>query len=395
MSYARVMRALIFGVEPDPQPKPDTDNRLLRALARTPVKLIEMDDPGFIHPDWVVTKPRLTGICGSESKQIFFDYASYTSKDRGADNTDNAMRDFVLVPAGDGPRGGGRRGRARARGGGPRGRPARGAQPVAVVRPRGIDPHVSRVRGRRLQPVLELRRRATSRPGSTPGCRATCTGGYAELMPAHDSMLFAVPDAISDEQAVFADPFAVSLHGITRHPPPPGGKVLVYGRGRARDVRGRDPARALPRRRGGGRRPVRRAGRARRAARRARGRAAGAPRGAHRGPGRVVRRRAAPTWRADGLPMCHPGGIDVVYDTVGKPETFEVEVRAAQGPRDPGQERRPRARHGGSGARSTSRRSAGSAPTRSASRRSRGSASTASSTTSTSSAPAGSTSRGC
>ncbi len=28
-----------------------------------------------------------------------------------------------------------------------------------------------------------------------------------------------------------------------------------------------------------------------------------------------------------GVPMCHPGGIDVAYDTVGKPETFEVEVR--------------------------------------------------------------------
>jgi threonine dehydrogenase-like Zn-dependent dehydrogenase len=28
-----------------------------------------------------------------------------------------------------------------------------------------------------------------------------------------------------------------------------------------------------------------------------------------------------------GVPMCHPGGIDVAYDTVGKPATFEVEVR--------------------------------------------------------------------
>jgi threonine dehydrogenase-like Zn-dependent dehydrogenase len=25
--------------------------------------------------------------------------------------------------------------------------------------------------------------------------------------------------------------------------------------------------------------------------------------------------------------MCHPGGIDVAYDTIAKPETFEVEVR--------------------------------------------------------------------
>src|SRR6185312_12854177 len=28
-----------------------------------------------------------------------------------------------------------------------------------------------------------------------------------------------------------------------------------------------------------------------------------------------------------GLPMAHPGAVDVVYDTVGKPETFEVGVR--------------------------------------------------------------------
>jgi threonine dehydrogenase-like Zn-dependent dehydrogenase len=28
-----------------------------------------------------------------------------------------------------------------------------------------------------------------------------------------------------------------------------------------------------------------------------------------------------------GLPMAYPGAVDVVYDTVGKPETFEVGVR--------------------------------------------------------------------
>ena len=38
-------------------------------------------------------------------------------------------------------------------------------------------------------------------------------------MPAHPSMLFPVPDDVPDEVAVFADPFAVSLHSITRHPP--------------------------------------------------------------------------------------------------------------------------------------------------------------------------------
>ena len=68
-------------------------------------------------------------------------------------------------------------------------------------------------------------------PGIHTGMCKDVPGGFGELMPAHDSMLFKVPDSITDEQAVFADPFAVSLHGITRHPPQPGSKVLVYGAG--------------------------------------------------------------------------------------------------------------------------------------------------------------------
>ncbi len=56
------MRALLYGVKPDPQPEPDEDNQLLRNLAHTPMRLVDMDDPPFLRPDWVVTKPRLTGI---------------------------------------------------------------------------------------------------------------------------------------------------------------------------------------------------------------------------------------------------------------------------------------------------------------------------------------------
>ena len=76
------MRALLFGTTPESVPEPETDNRNLKMLAKSPMRLVEMDEPGFLGPDWVVTRPRLTGICGSESKQIFFDYASFTSKDR-------------------------------------------------------------------------------------------------------------------------------------------------------------------------------------------------------------------------------------------------------------------------------------------------------------------------
>ena len=63
------------------------------------IEYVDLDDPGFLGPDWVITKPRLTGICGSESKQVFFDYASFTSKDRGSgDNSDNPMKNFVSFP---------------------------------------------------------------------------------------------------------------------------------------------------------------------------------------------------------------------------------------------------------------------------------------------------------
>ena len=68
-------------------------------------------------------------------------------------------------------------------------------------------------------------------PGMHIGMCSDVNGGFAGLMPAHDSMLYKVPDRLTDEQVVFADPFAVALHAVTRHPPPPESKVLVYGAG--------------------------------------------------------------------------------------------------------------------------------------------------------------------
>src|SRR4029079_9969666 len=98
-SYSPAMRALLFGTTPESVPTPETDNRNLKMLAKSPMGLVEMDDPGFLRPDWVLTKPRLTGICGSEANQGFFDYASFTDPDRaGKGFTDNPMKNFVSFP---------------------------------------------------------------------------------------------------------------------------------------------------------------------------------------------------------------------------------------------------------------------------------------------------------
>ena len=92
------MRALMYGVEGEVQPRVETDNRLLRMLARTPTRLTDIDEPGFLRPDWVVTRPRLVGICGSESKAVFLDYASLVDPGNAVGMQQNPMKGFVSFP---------------------------------------------------------------------------------------------------------------------------------------------------------------------------------------------------------------------------------------------------------------------------------------------------------
>jgi len=142
-------------------------------------------------------------------------------------------------------------------------------------------------------------------------------------MPAHDSMLFKVPDGVPDELAVFADPFAVSLHAVTRHAPPPSGKVMVYGAGALGTCTTAIVRTLYP--------DVEVLVVARFDAQAELARKLGATVIAHEPVLQVIEEAAA--WSggvlqpSDGLPMAYPGGIDVVYDTVGKRETFEVGSR--------------------------------------------------------------------
>ena len=59
------MKALVFGVPPEPFEVPDDANLLTKNLTHSPAGLRGVPDPIPLHDDWVVTRPRLTGICGS------------------------------------------------------------------------------------------------------------------------------------------------------------------------------------------------------------------------------------------------------------------------------------------------------------------------------------------
>ena len=310
------MRALVYGVRPEPFEVPDGANTLTQNLARTPAALRQVSDPQLPHKDWVITRPRLTGICGSDSKQILMDF--------GEADADNAMSAFCSFPQVMG-----HEVVADVIEVGPEARGLEVGQRVVLnpwlsCGPRGIEPPCPACESGDYSLCWSFTD-GDIRPGIHTGVSADVTGGYAELMPAHDSMLFGVPESISDESAVFADPFSVSLHAITRHSPPRSGRVLVYGAGslglcavailRAlyRDVAvavvARFDAQAELARRFGAAKVL-----------------------AHEPRLAIIEELVA--WGGgrlhqplQGLPMASPGPIDVVYDTVGKPETFEVGVR--------------------------------------------------------------------
>jgi threonine dehydrogenase-like Zn-dependent dehydrogenase len=116
----------------------------------------------------------------------------------------------------------------------------------------------------------------------------------------------------------------VSLHAITRHPPPEGGRALVYGAG-ALGTTATAILRTLHP-------TVEVATVARWPAQQALARKLGAAVFEHEPREDLVQGLA--DWSGgvlrkpwDGLPVAHPGHIDVVYDTVGSPQTIELAIR--------------------------------------------------------------------
>ena len=66
--------------------------------------------------------------------------------------------------------------------------------------------------------------------GSFPGPQPI-GGGWSEEMLLPEQLLFHVPNNLNDEQAVLLEPSAVALHGVLRHLPQPGDRVLIIGAG--------------------------------------------------------------------------------------------------------------------------------------------------------------------
>ena len=310
------MKALQFLTDPEPWPDvlPDDAPRLLRHLATVPMALVDLDDPPLVADDWLVLHNRLTGICGSDSKQVLMDFD---------DADDNPMTAFISFPQ------------------------VLGHEVVGVVdtlgpavsgldvgqrvvlypnlgcRPRGISP-LCPACARGDYSICANFHAGRLSPGIHTGNAVEATGGFAERLPAHASMAFPVPDAIPDEVAVLADPWSVSFHAITRNPPAPGAKVIVFGAGALGTTATAILRQLYP--------TVEVATIARWPAQADEARSLGAEVFAPEPAGALLEALAA--WSGatlrqpwNGLPVAYPGQVDVVYDTVGAPATVELGLR--------------------------------------------------------------------
>lgn len=276
-----------------------------------PMQLRDIADPVLPAEDWVVLRTRLCGLCGSDYKQVFLN-GSY-------DNPMTAVISFPQVL--------GHEVVATVERVGPR------ATNVSVGDRVVLNPWLS-CATRGLEPCEWCRRgelaqcsnfcRGTIDAGIHTGNSRHATGGFAPFLPAHESQCIRIPDEVSDEAAVLADPFSVSLHSILHWPPPSRGVVLIYGCGTLglltiAILRALYPECAVL--------AVARFAHQAKLARQM----SAVQVFDHRPTAAIIEGVARETgadvqtpWR--GLPMLN-GGVDVVYDTVAAPETLEVGVR--------------------------------------------------------------------
>jgi threonine dehydrogenase-like Zn-dependent dehydrogenase len=277
------------------------------------ITLEEIPEPGLPADDWLVLRTRLCGICGSDYKQVYLN-----------GSMDNPMTALISFPQVLGHEVVGTIERV-----GPAVRTRRVGERVVLnpwlsCGPRGITPPCPAC-ARGQYSICRNFHRGHLAPGIHTGNSASATGGFATFVPAHESMCIPIPDEVSDEQAVLADPFSVSFHGILKHPPGDDATVLVYGCGTlgllaVAILRTLYPsARVLA---------VARFPHQAELARRL-----GAARVFEHRPTEAIVRGVAAELRTElvtpwyGSPWLYGEGVDVIYDTVGDAETLEVGIR--------------------------------------------------------------------
>jgi threonine dehydrogenase-like Zn-dependent dehydrogenase len=182
-----------------------------------PVQLRDIPEPVLPGPEWVKIKPRVAGLCGSDMG-IISCHESLTMQPF-------ASYPFVLghevcgdiIEAGPEVRGFEVGDRVTV-------------MPMLGCAPRGVDPPCRYCSTGRPQ-LCENFTTGNLEPGTLVGSTAGIPGFLSEVGVAHSSLLYKVPEGVSDEAACMTDPFSSGLHMAIENPVAPGETLMVIGCG--------------------------------------------------------------------------------------------------------------------------------------------------------------------
>jgi threonine dehydrogenase-like Zn-dependent dehydrogenase len=180
------------------------------AVATSPLALIHLEDiepPRLPGPDWQFVHPQVSGICGSDIAAITGHASFYM----------DPLTSFPFVPGHE-----------------LSGRLDDGSrvvvQPVLGCAVRGIDPPCRRCAEGRIGLCENVTEGSIDTGLQTGYCHDT-GGGWGELLVAHSSQLYEIPDSLGDEPAMLIEPLACSIHAALRTAAQPEDTVLVMGAG--------------------------------------------------------------------------------------------------------------------------------------------------------------------
>jgi len=183
------------------------------------LQLREVPEPTLVNEHWVRVRTLMGGICASDVSAVMLkqDYRTL-------------MGAFATFPVALGHENVGVIAEV--------GADVQGFQPGDRV---NVSPHLS-CHARGIEPVCRHCARGEYTcctrltegdvpPALSIGSNNVTGGSWGEYFVAHESQLHKVPDAITNEAAVLADPFACALHGLMKALPTPGDTVIVIGAG--------------------------------------------------------------------------------------------------------------------------------------------------------------------
>ena len=185
-----------------------------------PLRLVERDAPEVPSAGWVHVDPILSGICGSDlatldgrSSRYFEDIVSFPFVP-GHEVVGTVAQDTTgalggLVPAGS----------------------RVVLQPVLGCAARGIEPQCPACQAGHVGNCGYIAF-GHIRPGLQTGFCADTGGGWSSAgLVAHSTQIYAVPDQLSDEDAVTVEPVACAVHAVLGAPIAAGDVVAVIGAG--------------------------------------------------------------------------------------------------------------------------------------------------------------------